>query len=196
MCNCECDICYDNCPGDMSKNYNPNKTFVDNLHDYILFNNYISGKDYIEIDLGEYIAFCPFKYEILAHFGDLFHHCVTTFKYHWDDYFKNNFYNWGDLKTFFFRKTDKVNNGDYAYDNIMWEFTCWINIRRCNLLQRSKHYNDIDGDNFYLFHNACNHYDEETINIAKPIIENNYDKIVECFINSEAYKKLNPKLNE
>ena len=21
MCNCECDVCYDNCPGDMSKNY-------------------------------------------------------------------------------------------------------------------------------------------------------------------------------
>ena len=180
----------------MIKNYNPNKTFVDNLHDYILSKEYKFGKDYIELDLGEYIAFCPFKYEILAHFGELFHHCVTTFKHHWDDYFRNNFYNWGDLKTFFFRKTDKVNNGDYAYNNMMWEFTCWINIRRCSLLQRSEYFRHIDGDNFYLFHDATNSNDKTTMNIARPIIEVNYNKIVECFINNEVYKKLKPKLKE
>lgn len=171
--------------------YDRNKTFVENLHDSIKLRNYKFGKDYIEVDLGEYIAFCPFKFEILAAFDKFFYHCVTIQRHMWDGYFKENFYGWGDLKTFYFKKSSMITSRvDYEKDK-MWEFTCWLNVRRCRITQHTFK-DEYTGDNYYLFHDSANYHYEDTTELAIPIIEASYDKVIECFMNSEVYKNLNP----
>jgi hypothetical protein len=168
--------------------YDHKKTFVENLHKIIGLRGYEFGKDYMEVDLGNYIAFCPFKFEILKGFPGLFRHCVTVDKTHWDAYFKSYFYGWGDLKTFFFRKDTNI----HKINDVMWEFTCWLNVRQCQIGQ-NKHSLDSDlGDNFHNFHNYDNCLMSKCNRLARPIIEDNYDKIVKCFMQTEVYKNLIP----
>jgi hypothetical protein len=164
------------------------KTYVENLHDYLALCKYERGKDYLEIDLGEYIAFCPFNYYILGCFlRGCLRHCVTFELGYWTDYFKTNFYFCGNLKTFFLKKSTMVDG--HMSDDSHWEFTCWINVTTAYI-----HKYSCDGDNFYNFHDYENNVSTDTIEYARPIIENNYDKIVNEFINSVVYKKLKPEI--
>ena len=168
-----------------------NKTYVENLHDYLTLCKYKKGKDYLEIDLGEYIAFCPFNYYILGCFlRGILRHCVTCELKYWAEYFESHFYNRGNLKTFFFKKSAMPN--EHISEDIYWEFTCWINVT-INWTHKFKY--SSDGDNFYNFHD-CNNSGlvKETFEHAKPIIESNYDKIVTEFINSDVYKNLEPEI--
>ena len=84
--------------------YNNNKTFVENLHDFLKLNKLVKGRHYLEIDCGEYIAFCPFVYEILGSFRGFFPHCVTRERHYFDNYFKHDFYEYHNLKVFFLKK--------------------------------------------------------------------------------------------
>ena len=170
-------------------NVNYDKTFVENLHDCIKENGYKFGRDYIEVDLGEYIAFCPFNFSILYSFRGCFPHCVTFAKEHWDNYFKKFFFGWGDLKTFFFKKSTFLREKE---DDPMWEFTCWISVRQCRVMNGRYSY-DKKNYNFYLFHDSFNMIETKYQDKARPIIEDNYDKIVRCFMDSYMYKHLKPK---
>ena len=60
-----------------NETYNREKTFVENLHDFLKLNKLVEGKHYLEIDCEDYIAFCPFIYEIFGSFVGSFNHCVT-----------------------------------------------------------------------------------------------------------------------
>lgn len=170
--------------------YESKKSFVENLHDCLKLRAYKFNEDYIELDLGEYIAFCPFKFEILYNFRGFFRHCVTRNKSLWDSYFNSNYYGYGDLKTFFFKK-------DATTESIgkdrLWEFTCWINVRQTSLHMKNNIKMWMGGNNFYLCHDANNSCTNEVIEYCTKIIENNYDKIVKCFMNTRRYKILKPK---
>ena len=170
--------------------FDSNRTFVENLHDCIKENKYVYGKDYIEIDLGEYLAFCPFNFYILKAFPGFFLHCVTIERTHWKNYFDSYFYGLGDLKTFFFKKSTLITT---MKNDPMWEFTCWLNVRQCRITQHTKpDFSPGRGDNFHDFHDRENCMRSEYLYTAKPIIENNYDKIVRCFMDTDIYKSLRP----
>lgn len=167
-----------------------NKTFVDNLHDYLNLRKYRDGKDYIEVDLGEYIAFCPFNYYILADFlPGILRHCVTISLYQWNAYFRTHFYKYGNLKTFFFKKSSKPYK--YPFEDKYWEFTCWLDVTTSYTYKHK-----CDGKKFALLHDCNNYTIEETYNYANTIIENNYDKIITKYINTNVYKTLEPEITK
>ncbi len=171
----------------MEHEFDDNKTFVENLHDCIKENNYKFGKDYIEVDLGEYIAFCPFNFYILNSFRGFFYHCVTLEEKMWNDYFETSFFWWGDLKAFFFKKSTLRKE---MLSDDMWEFTCWISVRQCRMGQNKHSVTSDLGDNFYLFHDHRNRMQCNAM--SRELIEKNYDKIVKCFMDSYTYKHLKP----
>ena len=168
--------------------YNEEKTFVENLHDFLKSNKFVNDKHYIEIDCGDYIAFCPFIYEILGSFRGFFRHCVANQKIYFDRYFELEFYGRHNLKVFFIKK-----DSFFKKDDKYREFTCWLDTNSVPRFSFNKKRKKIKEPNrlFYLFHDSNNDCSNpETLNYAKPIIEKNYDKIMDAFINSKIYSKL------
>lgn len=167
------------------KHYDVNKTFVENLHDCIKLNGLVYDKDYIEIDLGEYIAFCPFVFDILGSFPSFFSHCVTMQKRYFKQYFDVCFYSRHDLKVFFFKKSTKLIKSSYSYDSyetkdLLWEFTCWISMSKYG------------GEKFYHFHDYLNYQNNSKLDTSslKEIINTNYEKIKNEFLKTKKYETI------
>ena len=172
------------------------KTVVENLHDFIIFKGFKSGKDFIEVDCGGYIAFCPFKFEVLGEFnlvhiwGDdsknicsphrrIFCHCVTCERKYFDEYYNIQFKVYHNLKVFFIDK--KLLTRGCTRRKSHREFTCWLKISDnclCPFHYDTKHSRHLL--------DSKNHNTKEIKRFAEPIIEKNYDRIVNYF--QENYK--------
>ncbi len=161
--------------------YNREKTFVENLHDFLKLNKLVEGEHYLEIDCGDYIAFCPFIYEIFGSFRGFFQHCVTMQRRYFDNYFDTQFYKYHNLKVFFLKKDSFFKRSDKYH-----EFTCWLKSQSCYDSRITKHEDKV----FYNFHDCDNRCGSPYLEYEAPIIEKNYEKIMNVFINSEVYSKL------
>lgn len=175
--------------------YNKEKTFVENLHDCLKLHHYVKGKHYIEIDCGEYICICPFCYGILGRFRGFFKHCVCCNEDFFKKYFNEEFYKYGNLKAFFFKKDFKFRYSDrygYKVDDKYWEFTCWLYVRtRHGEIERIWYDDNYINNFFYFFHDSSNRTNSsEIMKNVSYIIENYYHDICSVFKNSKRYKEL------
>ena len=172
-------------------NYDRNKTAVENLHDYIKLNNFVKDRHYLEIDCDDYIAICPFVFELLKHSGIFMPHCVTRSREYFDEYFKSNFYGLHNLKVFFIKKDFLNNNGGTDPSKIVdKEFTCWLKTKE-GLHPVNGHLYPYEKEPFYYFHGIVN--SSYGLEETKLIIEKYYDRIMGEFMTSKIFKRLTKK---
>ena len=184
--------------------FNYKESFLDNLHRYITVMGFIENKDYIEVDCGDYVAFCPFRFEILNGFNNirkwkithkkggipfwvehrsLFLHCVVNNKGYFRYYYDVQFDKYHNLKVFFLKKDAPMKGWRKDYYR---EFTCWLRIKNNKSMAPSSY----DTEHAWHLLDCKNHKCEKIKEFAEPIIEGNYDRIVSYFKSVYKWKKI------
>jgi len=175
--------------------YNYSMSFVNNLHEFLKYNNYFNGVHYIEIDCGDYICFCPFHFKILANFRGCFSHCITISETAFNNYFKVEFYERKNLKAFFIRKN--AFPSDFCKEDLA-EFTCWIYVESKPDKNKPFYREGYNNNYFYFLHDSHNHtfFDlsshkkKNDLFFVEEQISKYYNEIIKTFKNSKKYKEL------